>query len=180
MLTSCFAVFAAVNLRMTEPTPNNTPPQPPQPQTISYAGAPPSQWVVIGVFPVGKWHDANSLLRRHGIVGQMRSPPDMDDCELLVLSTEAEWARELLRRQPDPRVPHTGGFAAVATPSPPAAPPTGQALPLPPPYTGPVVRAAPLEETGLSERQKTNYTIAIVLLWVLLGMLLVMLIITCL
>jgi hypothetical protein len=109
----------------------------------------------------------------------MRSSPGVEGFELLVFATEAEWAREILRESTKPPIPHSVGFPVISqgeqipVPPRPNAPPP----PLPTHYTGPAIPAAPLAEQGLSERQKTNYTIAIILLWVLLVLILIILIV---
>lgn len=79
--------------------------------------------------------------------------------DLLVLQTEAEWARDLIARggsQPLDRP--TGGF------------PIGDAMIAP--AVQEVVRAIPADEPTLTDSQKTRYSALILILWVVIAIVL--------
>ena len=69
----------------------------PPPQPIP---SPTGGWIVVGSFPShAQWHSARKALSRHGIAAQMRTGDgDNAGVDLLVMHTEAEWARDLLAR----------------------------------------------------------------------------------
>jgi hypothetical protein len=132
------------------------PPLPVQPQITG--------WVTVATFPShAQWHSARTVLSRHGIAAQMRTlDGDSTGVELLVMHTEAEWARDLLATGDEgPSDQATGGFPlheAVITPSSPDQ-----------------LRAIPVQ-TRLSESQQANYSAVLVVLWILLAVIVILMV----
>ena len=116
-------------------------------------------WISIGSYAgAAQWHAAKKILSQHGILAQMKSTDDSGGgFDLMVLQTEAEWARDLLSRgsaiQNSSERP-TYGFPVynVSEPNP--------QQPI-------AMRAEPISKPDLTDHQKTTYTIWIVALWVL-------------
>jgi hypothetical protein len=117
---------------------------------------------VVGSFrSASQWHSARKVLSRHGIAAQMRTPDgDNAGVDLLVMHTEAEWARDLLARSDEgPSGGPTRGFPVYQTTITPQSPEH--------------LRAAPVQ-AGLTEAQKANYSAAIIVLWIILAVIVIL------
>jgi hypothetical protein len=136
----------------------------PVPPPLSYVSSREVEWEAVVSFPtVGQWHRANRILSRHGIVARMRmGTGENTEVQLLVLQTEAEWARDLIAGGDEsPAVLRKRGFpldepAAIA------------------PVAQDQLRAVPVRSEGLSEAQRGRYTIIIIVLWVFFAIILVL------
>jgi hypothetical protein len=121
-------------------------------------------WIVVGTFPShAQWHSARKALSRHGIAVQMQTADgDNAGVDLLVMHTEAEWARDLLARGDEgPADGPTGGFPLH----------DGTVTPVSQDY----VRAMPVQ-AGLTESQRANYSAAIIVLWIILAVILILMV----
>jgi len=137
--------------------PRSVPPLPPIPP-------PAAGWIVVGSFRThARWHSAKKVLSRHGIAAQMRTGDgDNAGVDLLVMHTEAEWARDLLARgdEGSSNGP-TGGFPLH----------DGTVTPVSHDH----IRAMPVQG-GLTESQRANYSAAIIVLWIILAVILVLMV----
>lgn len=145
------------------------PPPLPPPDPVDDLRAPSeTRWAVAVTLPAAnQWHIANKILARHGITGQMRAT-DSNAYDLLVISTELAWARELLQSSGklDSVDRPTGGFPvypeAGAAEGGPAAAPKENPNPS-------AMRALPVDARFLTREQQTAYSAAIFVLWILLA-----------
>jgi hypothetical protein len=143
---------------------------PPLPAPLSYrTPSPTAGWTVVGSYrSANQRHSANKALSRHGIVAQMRTAAgDEAGFDLLVVQTEAEWARDLLSRARmagEQLEPPTHGFPVYD----PAPIQTNEKTSGRTSESMSTMPAMPVNHV-LSERQQTTYTIWIILLWILMG-----------
>jgi hypothetical protein len=125
------------------------------------------EWLVIASLPnAGLWHAANALLNRNGITCRMGGRADETEIDLLVLSTEAEWARDVLSKgmpQLDAQSQSTGGFPVIT-----ATDASEEVVP---------ISAVPVGRADLSRRQRSLYTVTTILLWIVLVGLIAMLLV---
>ena len=145
-----------------DPIPSRSvpPPLPIPAQPQAQAGG----WVVVGSFPgVSQWHSARKALERHGIASRMRTADgDNTGVDMLVMCTEAEWARDLLARGDEgPSDAPTGGFPLH----------DGTVTPVSREHR----RAIPVQ-AGLSDSQRANYSAAIIVLWIILAVIVVLMV----
>ncbi len=150
-----------------EPDESTTGSEPTRPRSVPPPLPIPSQavgWIVVGSFRShSQWHSAKKVLSRHGIVAQMRTGDgDNAGVDLLVMHTEAEWARDLLTRGDEgPSDGPTGGFPLHE----------GAVTPVSQKH----VRAMPVQ-AGLTDAQQANYSAAIIVLWIVLAVILVVMV----
>ena len=146
-----------------DPDSNRLPELPPPPP-LPYRAILPEQsvgWISVASYAgAGQWHAANKLLARRGIIAQMKVADGPDGgFDLLVLQTEAEWARDLLSGGSTPKDPGdcpTYGFPISA-------------FPKLNPEPSSAIKAVPVSDRGLTDHQKATYTIWIVILWIVLA-----------
>jgi len=121
-------------------------------------------WIVVGSFPSpAEWHSARKALARHGIAAQMRTADgDNAGVDLLVMHTEAAWARDLLARGDEgPSDAPTGGFPLHDATITPVSPEHIRAMPV---------------QSGLTDSQRANYSAAIIVLWMVLAVIVVLMV----
>jgi hypothetical protein len=123
---------------------------------------PTSGWVVVATFPShAQWHAATRALSRHGIAARMDTLQEKNaGVDLLVMCTEAEWAKDLIARGDEsPSDGPTGGFPlhdARITP-----------------LSGNEIRAIPVQ-SRLTEAQQARYSAAIIVLCVIVAIIVVL------
>jgi hypothetical protein len=153
------------------------------PPDIPYRSAsPPVRWTRVATYAsAGQWHAANRVLSHQGISARMATAPgDAIGYDLLVIETEAEWARDLLGRDKNllapPQTP-TYGFPVC----PPADTPTDPITSSQTPASAASEPAAALRpipavpvRRGLSDRQQAAYTAWIIVLCLLAGLLILL------
>jgi hypothetical protein len=161
------------------PLPGATASPPPiQSSPLPYRSAPPKVgWTVVGSYRgPSEWHAANRVLSRNGIFAQMRtSAGDEHGYDLLVIQTEEQWARDLLNRgktADDQAERPTRGFPvydpAPTQPDRATSSQISKSLTIEPSTSRAHIPAMPVSYE-LSDRQKANYTVWIILLWLLMG-----------
>jgi len=152
-----------------EPDQSATDGDPNQPRSVPPSlpvASPAGGWVVVASFPsVSAWHSANKALSRRGIAAQMRmADGNNPGVDLLVMYTEAEWARDLLARGDEgPSDAPTGGFPlhdAKVTPA-----------------SQQYLRPIPVQGLGLTDAQNARYSALIVVLWVILAAIVVLMVV---
>jgi hypothetical protein len=78
-----------------------------------------SEWAVVDSFEcIGEWHAAKAVLDRNRVLVRMLSNPfDENLTDLIVPSTDALWAADLLRQRNAPKIEQALGFPMVKAPS---------------------------------------------------------------
>jgi hypothetical protein len=129
------------------------------------------EWVVVASLPnPAVWHAAKSLLDGVGIISRMGGSTHEAETDLLVLSTEAEWARDVLGKgipglvglaQP------TGGFPVIVGSNRGGSPSGAAPNPIAD-ESGVAIAAVPVGRPSLSRRQHVRYSWIVALFWLVL------------
>jgi hypothetical protein len=136
-----------------------------------YRPVPAPPWELVASFRnAGQWHAASAILQRSGIPSRMADDPaNPSAVGMLVPAPEVELARQLL------------GLPVVSAAERPVVSPIesrpvginpNEPPPLPP-LASRIRQAIPVDPPNLSDRQRRDYSIAIVFLWLLLILLVI-------
>jgi hypothetical protein len=163
---------------MEEPNRATPPPLPTVPagSGVDYFHARPGtlNWVVIATLPtVSQFFTAKNLLDRHRIVNRMDDQDgDTNEVDLMVLASEAEWARDVLSKgipQLANIMPMSVGFPVVMPGDKSSVDPANVAPPEPQPPPG-AMRVLPLESPQMMPVDNGAYLAMKIVLWgILIG-----------